>query len=84
LRGIYGGERYVIALNDTGNMTGLIFLDGNQLSFEYDEFARLLEESRPWAAAFVTYDECHHLVAAADALTRQQPLSVSRTESTAH
>ena len=43
----YGGERYAIELDDTGNMTGLTLPDGHQLRFKYDEYARLLEETDP-------------------------------------
>jgi len=43
----YGGERYAIEIDDTGNMTGLTLPDGNRLTFKYDEYARLVEETDP-------------------------------------
>ncbi|TDF83724.1 RHS repeat-associated core domain-containing protein, partial [Pseudomonas sp. H9] len=55
----YGGERYAIDLDDHGNMVGLGLPDGNQLSFTYDEFSRLLEECDPLGRK-TTY-EYHHL-----------------------
>ncbi|MEE4959383.1 RHS repeat domain-containing protein [Pseudomonas alliivorans] len=55
----YGGERFTIELDDTGNMTGLTLPDGNQLTFEYDEYARLLKETDPLGRS-ITY-RYHHL-----------------------
>ncbi|MFJ1337603.1 RHS repeat-associated core domain-containing protein [Pseudomonas caricapapayae] len=55
----YGGERYVIELDDNGNMVGLGLPDGNRLQFKYDEFARLLEETDPLGRT-IAYDY-HHL-----------------------
>ncbi|MET3052349.1 RHS repeat-associated core domain-containing protein [Pseudomonas alkylphenolica] len=55
----YGGERYAIDLDDNGNMVGLSLPDGNRLSFTYDEFARLLEETDPLGRK-IAY-EYHHL-----------------------
>ena len=45
----YGGERYAIEIeiDDNGNMTGLTLPDGNRLTFKYDEYARLVEETDP-------------------------------------
>ncbi len=34
----YGGEHYVIELDDNGSMVGLGLPDGNRLQFKYDEF----------------------------------------------
>ncbi|RML94965.1 YD repeat-containing protein, partial [Pseudomonas amygdali pv. eriobotryae] len=42
-----------------GNMTGLTLPDGNQLAFEYDEFARLLKETDPLGRS-IRY-QYHHL-----------------------
>jgi len=55
----YGGERYAIALDENGNMVGLDLPDGNRLTFKYDEFARLLEETDPLGRK-IQY-EYHHL-----------------------
>jgi YD repeat-containing protein len=46
----FGGERYAIDIDDSGNMTALTLPDGNTLQFKYDEYSRLLEEtfSRRW------------------------------------
>ncbi|KPW50128.1 PAAR domain-containing protein, partial [Pseudomonas syringae group genomosp. 3] len=43
----FGGEQYRIALDDSGNITGLTLPDGNQLGFEYDELSRLTAETDP-------------------------------------
>ncbi|RMS61207.1 YD repeat protein, partial [Pseudomonas syringae pv. aceris] len=55
----YSGDHYVIEIDDTGNMTGLTLPDGNQLAFEYDEFARLLKETDPLGRS-IRY-QYHHL-----------------------
>ncbi|WP_418939650.1 RHS repeat domain-containing protein [Pseudomonas promysalinigenes] len=55
----YGGERYAIELDEQGNMVGLDLPDGNRLTFKYDEFARLLEETDPLGRK-IQY-EYHHL-----------------------
>ncbi len=55
----YGGERYAIELDDNGNMVGLTLADGNRLQFQYDEYARLLEEIDPLGRK-IAY-EYHHL-----------------------
>ncbi|MDH0747883.1 DUF6531 domain-containing protein, partial [Pseudomonas sp. GD03842] len=55
----YGGERYAIDIDHTGNMTGLTLPDGNRLQFKYDEYSRLLEETDPLGRSVkYTY---HHL-----------------------
>nr|WP_269459919.1 RHS repeat domain-containing protein [Pseudomonas syringae group genomosp. 3] len=46
-------------MDDTGNMTGLTLPDGNQLAFEYDEFARLLKETDPLGRSI--HYQYHHL-----------------------
>ncbi|WP_354675719.1 RHS repeat-associated core domain-containing protein [Pseudomonas syringae USA007] len=43
----FGGEQYRIALDDSGNITGLTLPDGNQLGFEYDDLSRLTAETDP-------------------------------------
>ncbi|WP_163019894.1 DUF6531 domain-containing protein, partial [Pseudomonas viridiflava] len=43
----FGGERYTIDLDDTGNITALTLADGNTLAFAYDELSRLTEETDP-------------------------------------
>jgi RHS repeat-associated protein len=43
----YGGERYAIEIDGSGNMTGLTLPDGNRLTFKYDEYSRLMEETDP-------------------------------------
>ncbi|MBI6788695.1 PAAR/RHS domain-containing protein, partial [Pseudomonas syringae] len=43
----FGGEQYRIALDNTGNITGLTLPDGNQLGFEYDDLSRLTAETDP-------------------------------------
>jgi YD repeat-containing protein len=43
----YGGERYAMALDEAGNLTGITLPDGNQLAFKYDDFSRLIEETDP-------------------------------------
>jgi len=43
----FGGEAYRFELDDAGNMTGLELPDGNALSFAYDRFSRLTEETDP-------------------------------------
>ncbi len=55
----YGGERYAIELDEQGNMVGLDLPDGNRLTFKYDEFARLQEETDPLGRK-IQY-EYHHL-----------------------
>ncbi|SOS36916.1 hypothetical protein PSCFBP3800_05630 [Pseudomonas syringae group genomosp. 3] len=40
-------------------MTGLTLPDGNQLAFEYDEFARLLKETDPLGRSI--HYQYHHL-----------------------
>ncbi|KPB28312.1 hypothetical protein LT706_00095 [Pseudomonas syringae pv. syringae] len=55
----YSSDHYVIEIDDTGNMTGLTLPDGNQLAFEYDEFARLLKETDPLGRS-IRY-QYHHL-----------------------
>ncbi|MFJ3485590.1 RHS repeat-associated core domain-containing protein [Pseudomonas sp. NPDC090202] len=55
----FGGERYAIDLDDTGNMTGIELPDGNRLQLKYDEYSRLLEEIDPLGRSVkYTY---HHL-----------------------
>ncbi|PVZ32484.1 YD repeat-containing protein, partial [Pseudomonas sp. CC120222-01a] len=48
-----------IALDENGNMVGLDLPDGNRLTFKYDEYARLLEETDPLGRK-IQY-EYHHL-----------------------
>ncbi|MEE4716347.1 RHS repeat-associated core domain-containing protein [Pseudomonas alliivorans] len=43
----FGGERYTIDLDDTGNITTLTLADGNTLAFAYDELSRLTAETDP-------------------------------------
>jgi RHS repeat-associated protein len=43
----FGGEHYVIDIDDKGNMTGLTLPDGNRITLKYDEYSRLLEETDP-------------------------------------
>uniref|UniRef100_UPI00158D1963 DUF6531 domain-containing protein n=1 Tax=Pseudomonas sp. KK4 TaxID=1855729 RepID=UPI00158D1963 len=55
----FGGEHYVIEIDDTGNMTGLTLPDGNVVKLKYDEYARLLEETDPLGRK-IKY-QYHHL-----------------------
>ncbi len=43
----FSGDDYAVDLDAQGNMVGLGLPDGNQLTFQYDEFARLQEEVDP-------------------------------------
>lgn len=43
----FGGERYQIDLNTSGNMTGLTLPDGNVITLNYDQYSRLIEETDP-------------------------------------
>ncbi|QKZ02404.1 RHS repeat-associated core domain-containing protein [Pseudomonas eucalypticola] len=43
----FGGERYQMALDDRGNLTGLTLPDGNQITLRYDQYSRLVEETDP-------------------------------------
>ncbi|MET4715891.1 YD repeat-containing protein, partial [Pseudomonas sp. PvP125] len=43
----YGGERYAIDIDDTGNMTGVTLPDGQTIALKYDEYSRLVEETDP-------------------------------------
>ncbi|AZF13720.1 Rhs-family protein [Pseudomonas sp. R3-18-08] len=42
-----GGEHYAIDLDEAGNTTGITLPDGNRLTFKYDDFSRLIEETDP-------------------------------------
>ncbi len=55
----FGGERYVIDIDETGNMTGLTLPDGNTVELKYDDYARLVEETDPLGRK-ITY-QYHHL-----------------------
>ncbi len=55
----FGGEHYVIEIDDTGNMTGLTLPDGNTVKLKYDEYARLVEEADPLGRK-IKYQH-HHL-----------------------
>jgi RHS repeat-associated protein len=54
----FGGERYGIDLDEAGNMTGINLPDGNRLTFKYDDFSRLIEETDPLGR---TIKYKHHL-----------------------
>ncbi|MFJ4445224.1 RHS repeat-associated core domain-containing protein [Pseudomonas sp. NPDC089422] len=43
----FGGERYGLELDDSGNLLGIDLPDSNHLAFKYDEFCRLIEETDP-------------------------------------
>ncbi|CAI2537388.1 Cell wall-associated polypeptide CWBP200 [Serratia ficaria] len=43
----YGGEQYVIDIDDTGNMTGVTLPNGQTIALKYDEYSRLVEETDP-------------------------------------
>nr|WP_268796877.1 RHS repeat-associated core domain-containing protein [Pseudomonas sp. BSw22131] len=55
----FGGERYVIDIDEIGNMTGLTLPDGNTIELKYDDYARLVEETDPLGRK-ITY-KYHHL-----------------------
>ena len=57
----FGGEHYVIEIDDTGNMTGLTLPDGNIVKLKYDEYARLLEETDPLGRKIKYQYQYHHL-----------------------
>jgi YD repeat-containing protein len=50
----FGGERYDIDLDEAGNTTGISLPDGNRLTFKYDDFSRLIEETDPLGRS-ITY-----------------------------
>ncbi|MBD8708745.1 RHS domain-containing protein [Pseudomonas sp. CFBP 13711] len=54
----FGGERYAIDLDEAGNTTGISLPDGNRLTFKYDDFSRLIEETDPLGRS-ITYS--YHL-----------------------
>ncbi|TDV58951.1 YD repeat-containing protein [Pseudomonas sp. LP_7_YM] len=55
----FGGERYQIQLDSTGNMTGLTLPDGNVITLKYDQYSRLIEEQDPLGRK--TRYQHHHL-----------------------
>jgi RHS repeat-associated protein len=54
----FGGERYGIDLDEAGNTTAISLPDGNRLTFKYDDFSRLIEETDPLGRC-ITYS--YHL-----------------------
>ena len=43
----FGGERYGMDFDASGNIIGLTLPDGNRLALKYDDFGRLVEETDP-------------------------------------
>ncbi|RNF79967.1 hypothetical protein EFK07_28260, partial [Pseudomonas putida] len=54
----FGGERYGMDLDASGNLVGIKLPDGNRLALKYDEFSRLVEETDPLGRK-ISYK--HHL-----------------------
>ncbi|WP_114942159.1 RHS repeat-associated core domain-containing protein [Pseudomonas putida] len=54
----FGGERYGMDFDASGNLVGIKLPDGNRLALKYDEFSRLIEETDPLVRK-ISYK--HHL-----------------------
>jgi RHS repeat-associated protein len=54
----FGGERYGMDFDASGNLVGIKLPDGNRLALKYDDFSRLIEETDPLGRK-ISYK--HHL-----------------------